>query len=93
MKEIKVQIPDGGYCNNCKFLNYYTNKLVDIFGNYTENIDEGYECKYYGAKLQVENTECCCNQNIKKCFTCKIGEDEAMLLYAILMCSFNNKDE
>lgn len=93
MKEIKVQIPNGDYCDNCKFLNYYTNRLTDIFGNYTGNIDEGYECKYYNIKLQTEPSKCCCSQNIKKCFMCKIGENEAMLIYALLLKSLDNKDK
>lgn len=79
--EITVKIPDGDYCNGCKFLNYYTHRLVDMMGNETGNVREGYECKYYNCHLEIDEENpkrcgCISSDNVKKYFLCNMTEQE-----------------
>lgn len=96
MKEIKVQIPDGDYCNGCKFLNYYNNQLIDMFDNFTGNFNSGYECKYYNATLKVDSDISCGEEKVKKCFMCQIPKEQSEQLALFLLMSLvinDNKDK
>lgn len=74
--EISIKIPDGDYCNGCKFLNYYHHPLINIMGDPTGNFREGYECKNYECDLSVEKTDCCCEEKVKKCYWCSLTEEQ-----------------
>lgn len=79
--EITVKIPDGDYCGGCKFLNYYSHRLVDIMGNETGHIKEGYKCNYYGSNLEIdkEHPGGCGYigwDNVKKYVLCNMTEEQ-----------------
>lgn len=84
--EIKVNIPDGKYCDGCKFLNYYTHNLVNIFGDQTGNIEEGYECKHHNCRLEKEDHDCYCK--VKKCFHCIANDSDKALLFLLAYMMF-----
>lgn len=92
--EVKIKIPDGDYCENCRFVNYYFRPLVNIMGNETGNYDSGCECFLYKTKLEVENHGCF--NKIKKCMFCKLSEKEKEslgLLYLLLCASIKSDEE
>lgn len=74
MPEITVKIPDGDYCEDCKFMEHYDYPLVNIMGDETGNRRAGYKCRYYNSDLAVEDFGC--YQKIKKCFWCNISDEE-----------------
>lgn len=81
--DITVKIPDGEYCDGCKFLNQYTHQLVNIFGDPTGNMDEGWECKYYNSRLDAQDHGC--HIKVKKCFDCNMAankHNEAWMMIA-----------
>lgn len=88
MPEITVKIPDGDYCEGCQFLNHYTHRLVNMFGDPTGNFREGYECKHYKCDLEVERADCGCYENVKKCGLCTMTEEQriayGLILFTIL---------
>lgn len=44
--EITIKTPEGNYCEDCKFLNLYSHRLVDMFGNETGSLNRNIlECK------------------------------------------------
>ena len=79
MDSVYVKIPEGNYCDGCKFLNYFYNPLVNIMGDSTGNFKEGYECKLYSIILNPENTKCC-NPRIEKCLICKMDDKDKNFL-------------
>lgn len=86
MKELTVKIPDGDYCEDCKFMEHYDFPLVDMFGNETGNRRSGYKCRYFNSDLEFEDFGC--YQKVKKCFWCTASKEEKaamaigwMLLY------------
>ena len=91
--DITVKIPDGEYCDGCKFLNQYTHQLVNIFGDPTGNMDEGWECKYYNSRLDAQDHGC--HIKVKKCFNCntmaayKHNEAWMMIATALLLMLMN----
>ena len=91
MKEVTVKIPDGDYCEDCKFMEHYDYPLVDMFGNETGNRRSGYKCRYFNTDLEVEDFGC--YQKIKKCFGCngKIGSDDWWLLFWLMYFSNGNE--
>lgn len=74
MPEITVKIPDGDYCEDCKFMEHYDYPLVDMMGNETGNRRSGYKCRQYNSDLAVEDFGC--YQKIKKCFWCTMSEEQ-----------------
>ena len=84
--EVIVNVPDGKYCKDCKFLNYYTHDMVNMFGDPTGHVERGYECKYHGTKLEVEDHGC--YNDVKKCFSCGGRTEEKTLLLLLAMMTF-----
>lgn len=80
--EIVIKTPKGDYCDGCRFLNLYRHRLIDIFGNETGNVKEGYECKYFNADLEKEVNGCF--EKIKKCYACKLDNKKAVDAYYML---------
>lgn len=94
MPEITVKIPDGDYCEDCKFMEHYDYPLVNIMGDETGARRSGYRCRQYNYNLEVEDFGC--YKKIKKCFWCNSTEEEknSFWIYAILMfASFDKKIE
>ena len=93
MSSVSVQIPDGKYCDNCPFVNHYKDELVNIFGDPTGNIREGYRCNRYKTDLEKEDNGC--YFNLKKCWPCTATEEEKLSMgYAFLvMFGLLNKDK
>lgn len=89
--EVKINIPDGDYCENCRFVNYYFRPLVNIMGDKTGFYDSGCECFLYKTKLEVENHGCF--NKIKKCMFCKLSEKESLGLFYLLLCALTKSDE
>lgn len=83
--EVTVKIPDGEYCRGCKFLHYYTHELVNLFGDPTGNVRNGYECMYHNCELEVEDHGC--YHNVKKCLACggSPGEKAIWFLLGLTM--------
>ena len=46
MPEIKVNIPDGNYCDECPFLTKEVKPIMDIMGN-LKGTEEHYVCLRY----------------------------------------------
>lgn len=69
-----MKIPDGDYCDGCKFLEHYDHPLVDMMGNETGNRRSGYRCRLNNDELEVEDH--CCFQKVKKSFWCKATDGE-----------------
>lgn len=84
--EVTVKIPEGEYCDGCKFLNRYTHNLVNLFGDPTGNVREGYECKYHNTTLQYE--DCGCYHRVRKCFMCGGKPEDKFAWLAVAMCLF-----
>lgn len=81
--EITIKTPEGNYCEDCKFLNLYSHRLVDMFGNETGNVREGYKCKYFNIHLEEEVDGCF--EKVKKCYACKLDNKQAVDGYYMLM--------
>ena len=83
--EVTIKIPDDKYCNGCKFLNHYTHELVNMFGDPTGNVEQGYECKLHNARLEVEDHGC--YVNVRKRFACGATEQDKcwwLMLYVLM---------
>lgn len=91
MKEIIVKIPDGDFCEGCEFLNWYTHNLVNIFGDPTGNVKEGYECKHYKIDLEIDKT-CCCERP-KKCWACTATDEEKTIGAMLLLVGMKLMEE
>lgn len=91
MKELTVKIPDGDYCEDCKFMEHYDYPLVDMFGNETGNRRSGYKCRYFNTELEVEDFGC--YQKVKKCFMCngQLTTDDWWLLFWLMYFSNGNE--
>lgn len=94
MHEITVKIPDGDYCEDCKFMEHYDYPLVNIMGDETGAKRSGYKCRQYDYNLEVEDFGC--YQKIKKCFWCTMSEKEKMAMavgWLVLFGGFNDNKE
>lgn len=88
--KISVEIPDGELCTGCKFLNRYSHKLIDMMGNETGRIREGFECKLYNQDLQEQEIQECCFlfSTARKCRLCGMSESERIqeAAFWLLLC-------
>lgn len=95
MPEVKVNIPDGNYCNGCLFLTKEVRPIEDIMGN-LKGTEEHYIClRHRSFSLEEEEvsiTPCglFLETKIKKHPFCKMGEEASqafllLLITALLM--------
>lgn len=92
-KYVKVKIPDGNYCEDCKFLENYDFALVDIMGNETGNRRSGYKCRLNNNELQCESFGCI--QKVKKSFSCNATDQQKnsmIALYALYILTNGKLD-
>ena len=80
-KKVTVEIPEGDYCDDCKFLEYYDFPLVDIMGNETGNRRSGYKCRLNNNELQCESLGCI--QKVKKSFLCNATDQQKNSMIAL----------
>lgn len=95
MPEVKVNIPDGNYCNRCLFLAKEVRPIENIMGN-LKGTEEHYVClRHRSFSLEEEEvpiTPCgfFLGTKIKKHPFCKMGEEASqafllLLITALLM--------
>lgn len=80
LKYNETQIPKGKHCNDCVFLRHYKHNLVNLFGDETGNIDEGYMCDLFGCLLQEDSKSNTYNGKIEKCLVCLLKKEELNFL-------------
>lgn len=91
MPEVKVNIPDGNYCDECPFLTKEVKPIMDIMGN-LKGTEEHYVClRHRSFSLEEEEvsiTPCglFLETKIKKHPFCKMGE-EAYQTFLLLTLS------
>lgn len=85
-EQVTVTIPDGEYCKDCVFLEYFDYALVDIMGNETGNRRSGYRCKRYGYEL--DGCDRGCWAAVKKCSSCKMTPEERWQEFATMFAVF-----
>lgn len=80
MPEIKVNIPEGDYCDGCPFLTKEVKPIMDIMGN-LKGTEEHYVCSRHRyttlVEVMVPITPCglILGTKIKKHPFCKMGEE------------------
>lgn len=92
-RKVTLEIPEGDYCEYCKFLEHYDFPLIDIMGNETGNRRSGYKCKLHNDELEAEDFGC--YQKVKKSFWCKATDQERLAYGALafLLFGFQNNGE
>lgn len=102
MPEIKVNIPDGNYCDGCPFLTKEVRPIEDIMGN-LKGTEEHYVCLRHRSFFLLEAEEVpitpCglfLETKIKKHPFCKMGEEAStaflLLLLKILLMPKEGED-
>lgn len=97
MPEIKVNIPEGDYCDGCPFLTKEVKPIVDIMGN-LKKTEENYICLRHRSILPLETEEAPVTPcgvfwdiKIKKSALCKmecsIGEEAANAFYCLVIAA------
>lgn len=96
--KIEIEIPDGKYCDGCKFLHHEITPLVNIFGDPTGHCDDRYVCSLYNNTIQMEEASTPCGIHYMKplkMFPCGEAKEQVdsnqMLMILMLAGMIGNK--
>lgn len=96
--KIEIEIPDGKYCDGCKFLHHKITPLVNMFGDPTGHCDDRYVCSLYNNIIQMEEASTPCGIHYMKplkMFPCGETKEQVdnnqMLMILMLAGMLGNK--